>query len=272
ADVTGRERMLAVRTQLDEPNGILVAIEDSGTGIEQSNMDRIFESFFTTKPSGMGMGLSICRSIVQAHGGRLWASARTPEGSVFHVRLPTNSWASFNSRQRIALGRYHDLVDCQGADMRRRELIGLIGCVSTWPIWAAAQPGGKVWRVGFLTPRSRPIPPGRHAFSDAFLQGMNGLGYSAGNNLVMDWRSSDGNYQRLAGLAADLAGMNLPVIVAYGTAAARALQKATKSTPIVVAAALDLVGAGIVASLARPGGNITGLSVIDVDISAKQLE
>src|SRR5262245_61092016 len=88
ADVTGRERMLAVRTQLDEPHGILVAIEDSGTGIEESNAERIFESFFTTKPSGMGMGLSICRSIVQAHGGRLWASARNPEGSIFHVRLP----------------------------------------------------------------------------------------------------------------------------------------------------------------------------------------
>src|SRR5260370_16673912 len=66
--------------------------------------------------------------------------------------------------------------------------------------------------------------------------------------------------------------MNLPVIVAYGTAAARVLQGTTKTIPIVVAAAVDLVGAGIVASLARPGGNITGLSVIDVDISGKQLE
>src|SRR5260370_29843430 len=66
--------------------------------------------------------------------------------------------------------------------------------------------------------------------------------------------------------------MNLPVIVTYGTAAARVLQGTTKTIPIVVAAAVDLVGAGIVASLARPGGNITGLSVIDVDISGKQLE
>jgi signal transduction histidine kinase len=88
AEVTGRERMLAVRTQLDEPHGILVAIEDTGTGIEESNTERIFDSFFTTKPTGMGMGLSICRSIVQAHGGRLWASARSPDGSIFHVRLP----------------------------------------------------------------------------------------------------------------------------------------------------------------------------------------
>jgi putative tryptophan/tyrosine transport system substrate-binding protein len=66
--------------------------------------------------------------------------------------------------------------------------------------------------------------------------------------------------------------MNLPVIVTYGTAAARVLQGTTKTVPIVVAAAVDLVGAGIVASLAHPGGNITGLSVIDVDISGKQLE
>lgn len=90
ATVTERERMLAVRTQLDESHGILVAIEDSGTGIEESNRERIFESFFTTKPAGMGMGLSICRSIVQAHGGELWASPRTPDGSIFQVRLPVS--------------------------------------------------------------------------------------------------------------------------------------------------------------------------------------
>jgi signal transduction histidine kinase len=65
-----------------------VAVEDSGTGIDPEKMDRLFDSFFTTKPDGMGMGLSICRSIVEAHHGRLWASAGAPHGSVFRFELP----------------------------------------------------------------------------------------------------------------------------------------------------------------------------------------
>ena len=101
---------------------------------------------------------------------------------------------------------------------------------------------------------------------------MSNLGYNEGRNLVVEWRYADGDYTRLSGFANELVGMNLSVIVTYGTAAARELQKSTTSIPVVVAAAVDLVGAGIVASLARPGRNITGLSVIDVDISTKQLE
>jgi putative ABC transport system substrate-binding protein len=101
---------------------------------------------------------------------------------------------------------------------------------------------------------------------------MSELGYVVGKNLIVEWRYADGDYPRLTNFANELVGMNLPVIVTYGTAAVRALQTATTTTPIVVAAAVDLVGAGIVESLARPGHNITGLSVIDVDISAKQLE
>jgi putative ABC transport system substrate-binding protein len=157
--------------------------------------------------------------------------------------------------------------------MKRREFITMVGgAAAAWPLDVPAQPASKVWRIGFLTPRSRPSPPDRDTFSDAFMEGMSDLGYSEGTNLAVEWRYADGDYKRLSGFATELAGMNLPVIVAYGTAAARVLQGATKTIPIVVAAAVDLVGAGIVASLARPGGNITGLSVIDVDISGKQLE
>src|SRR5262249_40110325 len=83
---------------------------------------------------------------------------------------------------------------------------------------------------------------------------------------------ADGDYKRLASFAAELVEMNLPVMVTYGTAATRVLQGATKTIPIVVAAADDLVVAGIVTSLARPGGNITGLTLIDLDMSTKQLE
>src|SRR6516164_5410324 len=149
--------------------------------------------------------------------------------------------------------------------MRRREFIAVLGGAAAWPVVARGQQAGKVWRVGFLTPRSLPVPSGHDVFSDAFIQGMSELGYSEGSNLVVEWRYANGDYTRLAGFASELVEMRLPVIVTYGTAAASVLQKTTSTIPIVVAAAVDLVGAGIVASLAHPGGNITGLSVIDAD-------
>jgi signal transduction histidine kinase len=68
-----------------------VAVEDSGTGIEPEHAARLFNAFFTTKPDGMGMGLSICRSIIEAHGGRLWATANVPHGATFHLTLPLNA-------------------------------------------------------------------------------------------------------------------------------------------------------------------------------------
>jgi PAS domain S-box-containing protein len=92
--ITDRARMLRVTSQKQDDGSVLVAVADSGTGIDPDDMDRIFDAFFTTKDNGMGMGLSICRSIVKAHGGRLWASAGVPHGSIFHVVLPTDGGAS----------------------------------------------------------------------------------------------------------------------------------------------------------------------------------
>jgi C4-dicarboxylate-specific signal transduction histidine kinase len=80
-------RMLRIRTEVSH-NEVVIAVEDSGPGIEPTNINRIFDAFFTTKPQGMGMGLSICRSIIESHGGQLWASARQPSGSIFYVKLP----------------------------------------------------------------------------------------------------------------------------------------------------------------------------------------
>jgi len=85
---TSEPRVLRVRSQSGEPGTVLIAVEDSGPGLPPEAMDRLFEAFFTTKPSGMGMGLSICRSIVNAHGGRLWASQRSPHGAVFQFTVP----------------------------------------------------------------------------------------------------------------------------------------------------------------------------------------
>ena len=87
--VTDRERLLVVRSEIHDAKTVMIAVADSGTGIDPNNMERIFEAFYTTKSDGMGMGLSICRSIVEAHGGRLWASPGPAHGSVFHVVLPS---------------------------------------------------------------------------------------------------------------------------------------------------------------------------------------
>jgi signal transduction histidine kinase len=81
-------RELTISTEPSRTEGILVAVRDSGPGIDPEHLDRIFESFHTTKTSGLGMGLSICRSIIDAHGGRLWAEANQPRGAVFRFTLP----------------------------------------------------------------------------------------------------------------------------------------------------------------------------------------
>jgi signal transduction histidine kinase len=86
--IDDRVRMLRVRSRPYDSNGVAVSLQDSGTGIDPQNFDRIFDVFFTTKANGMGMGLAICRSIVEAHGGSLSVSAGVPHGSVFHIVLP----------------------------------------------------------------------------------------------------------------------------------------------------------------------------------------
>jgi signal transduction histidine kinase len=89
--VANRVRSLRVKTEMQESDYLLITVEDSGTGIDAENIDRIFDAFYTTKSHGMGMGLSICRSIVQGHGGRLSVSPAQPHGSTFRVLLPIRS-------------------------------------------------------------------------------------------------------------------------------------------------------------------------------------
>ena len=89
--VTNRARVLRIKTEEHKLDGVLITVEDSGVGIEPQNLDRIFDTFFTTKSQGMGMGLSICRSIVESHEGHLSVAAAQPHGSIFHVSLPTGT-------------------------------------------------------------------------------------------------------------------------------------------------------------------------------------
>jgi C4-dicarboxylate-specific signal transduction histidine kinase len=89
--VTDRPRELVIRSHQDKTHRVLVTVTDCGVGISAENADRLFNAFFTTKPGGMGMGLSICRSIVESHGGRLWATASVPHGATFQFALPANT-------------------------------------------------------------------------------------------------------------------------------------------------------------------------------------
>jgi C4-dicarboxylate-specific signal transduction histidine kinase len=91
--ITDRPRLLLLRTQIHESGRLSVAVQDSGAGLSPGNRTRIFDTFFTTKSHGMGMGLSISRSIVESHGGRLWAADNSPRGASFYVSLPTKAEA-----------------------------------------------------------------------------------------------------------------------------------------------------------------------------------
>jgi signal transduction histidine kinase len=81
-------RELLIRTDRDNTGGVVVSVQDSGPGLKTESLDRLFDAFYTTKPNGMGMGLSICRSIIEAHGGRVWATPSLPQGAAFHFTLP----------------------------------------------------------------------------------------------------------------------------------------------------------------------------------------
>ena len=81
-------RELLISTAADASNGVLVSLRDSGPGLDTATLEHLFDAFYTTKSSGLGMGLSICRSIIEAHGGRIWAGANEPRGAAFHFTLP----------------------------------------------------------------------------------------------------------------------------------------------------------------------------------------
>lgn len=155
---------------------------------------------------------------------------------------------------------------------RRRNLVIALGAGAVLlPLISFAQRAGRVWRVGFLSQRGRPDSLESGVFG-AFRRGMRDLGYIEGKNLEIEWRFADSRFQQLPDLAAELVRIKVDAIVSVGTAATSAAQKATVTIPIVIATAPDPVGSGFVASLARPGGNITGMSNLATDIGPKHLE
>ena len=143
-----------------------------------------------------------------------------------------------------------------------------LGMLAAVPAAGAEQPA-KVFRVGFLGSGS---PATYAALVDAFRQGLRELGYVEGQNVVMELRWAEGRFERLPALAAELVRLNVDLILTHGTPGPLAAKQATTTIPIVVAIAGDPVGNGLVASLARPGGNITGLSLLAPELGGKRLQ
>ena len=152
--------------------------------------------------------------------------------------------------------------------MDRRAFLGVItGGLLAAPFAAEAQQAAKIARIGWLGDR-----PATGPRLEAFLQGLRDLGYVEGRNVAIEYRDAEGKVERVPALAAELVALKVDVIVVGGTPAALAAKQATTILPIVVSAAGDLVASGLVTSLTRPGGNVTGLSMLSSDLVGKCLE
>ena len=152
--------------------------------------------------------------------------------------------------------------------MRRREFVRLLGgAASLWPLASRAQTKAKpvIGYLHFAAPAYIPTV-------GAFLQGLGETGYVEGQNLAIEYRWAAGQYDRLAAMAADLVGRKVDLIAAFGPPPARAAKDATSTIPIVFEVGNDAVEAGLVESLARPGGNATGLSILFTQLTSKRLE
>jgi ABC-type uncharacterized transport system substrate-binding protein len=155
------------------------------------------------------------------------------------------------------------------AGLDRRQFLLAIAALLTAPAVASAVQAAKQVRIGVLAIPSAPQFAPR---TQALRAGLQDLGYIEGKNLIIEFRSAEGQYERLAGLAMELIGEKVDVIVTAGTPAIRAVKQATRTVPIVIAAVGDAVAGGLVGSLTTPGGNITGATYFAPEIAAKQLE
>jgi putative ABC transport system substrate-binding protein len=152
--------------------------------------------------------------------------------------------------------------------VRRREFIKLLGGAAAWPLAARAQQARSLPRIAFLGP-STPTAVG--PLVAAFVQRLRELGWRDGQSVLIEYRWAEGRVERISEIAAEFAGRKVDVIVTHGNIAVAAAKRATSDIPIVFATANDPLGEGLVASLARPGGNVTGLSLQQTDTADKRL-
>ena len=154
--------------------------------------------------------------------------------------------------------------------MRRRDFIAAFAGAAVCSIGARAQQPKKVARIGFLATGPLEAPETR-TILNAFYQGLREHGYIDGENVIVEVRAADSKIERFPALASELVGLNLDLIVASNSVAGRAVQQATTTIPIVIPVMGDPVGDGLVASLARPGGNTTGLTFLGPQLVPKRL-
>ena len=165
-----------------------------------------------------------------------------------------------------ALGHSHRTRPVVGVG--RRTFVGLLAGAAVWPVAARAQQAPSPRRIGVLlvglSPESKEL---QH-----FRQGLRDAGYTEGHHVVIEWRSAKGDYDRVPQLVTDLVQSKVEVIVVDSTVAAQAAKRATSTIPIVMALVVDPVGSGLVNSLAHPGGNVTGLSMMSTELNSKRLQ
>jgi putative ABC transport system substrate-binding protein len=148
----------------------------------------------------------------------------------------------------------------------RRKFITLLGgAAAAWPFGARGEASGKVWRVGFIAHTYE-------SFYEALFVGLRELGYLEGQNIIFERRYAEGRVERFKDFATEMVRLKVDLVIVVTTPAALAVKGVTTSIPIVHPAAIDPVGTGLIASLAHPGGNLTGLAVLNAELSAKRLE
>jgi putative ABC transport system substrate-binding protein len=153
--------------------------------------------------------------------------------------------------------------------MRRREVIALLATCAAWPLAVRGQQTSRAARIGFLGVSTL---PGVEERLQRLRAGLHDLGYVEGQNIFIDFRWAEGNYSRLMEFAAELLDLKADILVTYGTPGTLAARQVTTTTPIVMIVSGDAVATGVVESLARPGGNITGSTFFNPELSAKRLE
>jgi putative ABC transport system substrate-binding protein len=154
--------------------------------------------------------------------------------------------------------------------MKRRQFITLLGgAAATWPLAARAQQLARIPRIGFLGNSTAAL---EENLVQPFRDGLRDLGYLEGQNILIEYRWAEGNYEQFPTLIAELIALKVDVFVTAGTPATLAVKKAATSIPLVMVAVGDPVGTGLVASFARPGGNNTGLTSLAPELEGKRLE
>jgi len=150
--------------------------------------------------------------------------------------------------------------------MRRRDFIKVVSAgILAWPLAARGQQSGKTWRLGFIAHRYE-------SFYDGLFEGLRELGYVEGQNLIVERRYAEGHAERFQDFAAEMVRLKADIVIVVTTPAALAVKNATTTIPIVHPNAIDPVESGLVTSLAHPGGNVTGLAVVNAELSAKRVE